>query len=134
MDSKSAGFSSVDEYIGTFPPEIQALLEQIRETIRAAAPDAKEKISYQMPAFEQKGNLVYYAAWKTHIGFYPVSSAVAEFEDELSKYPRSKGAIQFPFNQPLPLDLIRRVVEYRVAENLANDEAKKARKKQKPSL
>ena len=119
MNSTTVGFSSIDAYIATSPQEIQAILEALRATIRAAAPDAEEKISYQMPAFAQKGNLVYFAALKYHIGFYPTSSGIAAFEQELSAYKGAKGSVQFPINEPLPMDLISNIVRFRVAENLA---------------
>lgn len=124
MDSKSAGFGSVDAYIATFPQEIRDLLETVRATIRAAAPDAQEKISYQMPTFAQNGNLVHFAAMKGYIGFYPTSSGIAAFQQELSGYTGTKGAVHFPINQPLPLDLIARIVRFRVAENQARAAAK----------
>ena len=124
MDSNKAGFSSIDAYIASFPEETQALLEAMRATIRAAAPEAEEKISYQMPTFFLKGNLVHFAAAKHHIGFYPAPSGIAAFKDELSMYKGSKGAVQFPMDQPLPLDLVGRIVRFRVAESLAAAEAK----------
>lgn len=130
MQSQHAGFQSIDEYIATFPAGIQAILEELRAAIRAAAPDAEERISYQMPAFALHGNLVYFAAAKHHIGFYPTSSGIAAFQQELSAYEGSKGAVRFPIGQPLPLDLIRRMVEFRVAENLSRA-ATKSRKKSK---
>jgi uncharacterized protein YdhG (YjbR/CyaY superfamily) len=130
MDSNGAGFGSIDEYIASFPPDIQARLEAMRATIRAAAPDAEEKISYQMPTFFLKGNLVHFAAFKQHIGFYPAPRGIEAFKDQLSKYKGSKGAVQFPLDQPLPLDLVSRIVRFRVAENLAAAEAK-ARKGKK---
>jgi uncharacterized protein YdhG (YjbR/CyaY superfamily) len=118
MEGKKSGFSSIDEYIASFPEETQRILQELRAVIREAAPEAVEIISYQMPAFALKGNLVYFAAWKNHIGFYPTSSGTAEFEQELSIYERSKGSIKFPIDKPLPFDLIRRMVKFRVAENL----------------
>jgi uncharacterized protein YdhG (YjbR/CyaY superfamily) len=124
MESNKTGIRSVDEYIASFPEDIQALLQTLRATIRAAAPGAKEKISYQMPAFALKGNLVYFAAWKKHIGFYPTSSGTEAFKDELAGYEGAKGSVQFPIDQPLPLDLIDRIVRFRVAENLARAAAK----------
>jgi uncharacterized protein YdhG (YjbR/CyaY superfamily) len=124
MDEKKTGFATVDEYIASFPEEAQAKLRELRAVIRAAAPDAEEKISYQMPTFYLKGNLVYFAAWKKHIGFYAIPSANAAFQDELAAYTVSKGAVQFPLDQPLPVDLITRMVRFRVAENLARAEAK----------
>lgn len=129
MDAKKAGFQSIDEYIATFPAPIQALLQEIRATIKAAAPDAQEIISYQMPAFAQKGNLVYFSAGKNHIGFYPTPSAIKAFADELSVYKGAKGSVQFQFDEPLPLDLISRMVQFRVAENLKKAEAKVKKKK-----
>jgi uncharacterized protein YdhG (YjbR/CyaY superfamily) len=125
MDSSAGGFQSIDEYIASFPEDIRALLTQMRETIRAAAPDAEEKISYQMPTFALKGNLVYFAAYKHHIGFYPAPRGIEAFKDELAAYKGAKGSVQFPLDQPLPLDLIRRIVEYRVAENLQKAASKK---------
>ena len=130
MDSNKAGFGSIDEYIASFPPDIQARLEAMRATIRAAAPDAEEKISYQMPTFFLKGNLVHFAAFKQHIGFYPVPRGIEEFKEELSIYKGAKGSVQFPLDQPLPLDLVARIVRFRVAENLVAAEAK-ARKGKK---
>ena len=130
MDSNKAGFGSIDEYIASFPPEIQARLEAMRATIRAAAPDAEEKISYQMPTFFLKGNLVHFAAFKQHIGFYPAPRGIEEFKEELSIYKGAKGSVQFPLDQPLPLDLVARIVRFRVAENLVAAEAK-ARKGKK---
>ncbi len=124
MDSKSAAYTTIDEYIARFPAETQALLTAMRATIRAAAPDAQERIAYQMPTFALKGNLVHFAAQKGYIGFYPTSSGIAAFKDELARYKSTPGAVRFPFDQPLPLDLIRRITEYRVAENLARAAAK----------
>ncbi len=126
MDSKRVDFHSIDEYIATFPEEIQAILETLRATIRAAAPDAVERISYQMPTFALHGNLVHFAAFKQHIGFYPTPSGIAAFQQELAAYESAKGSVQFPINQPLPLDVIRRIVEFRVAENLSRARAKRA--------
>lgn len=120
----TSGFSTVDEYIGTFPPQVQEKLEAVRATVKAAAPDAVEKIGYQMPAYRLHGVLVYFGAWKTHIGFYPATPVADEFADELAGYERSKGAIRFPLDQPLPLDVIRRMVLRRVAENMENHERK----------
>jgi len=117
-------YNSIDEYIALFPPEVQEKLQEVRATIHEAAPEAQEKISYQMPAFTLNGNLVYFAAFKNHIGFYPIPSGIEAFKEELSKYPQGKGSVQFPLDQPLPLDLIRRIVLYRAEEN-----KKKAKKK-----
>jgi uncharacterized protein YdhG (YjbR/CyaY superfamily) len=128
MEQPRTGFHSIDEYIATFPVDKQALLETVRATIKAAAPEAVELISYQMPAFAQKGVLVYFAALKNHIGFYPTGSGIAAFKNEISGYEHSKGAVRFPITQPLPLDLISKIVQFRINENL-NKAAEKARKK-----
>ena len=116
---------NIDEYISRFPEDVQTVLEKVRTTIQKAAPKAEEIISYQMPAFRYYGNLVYFAGWKTHIGFYPVSSAVKAFEKELSVYNGAKGSIKFPLDKPMPLSLISRMVKYRVKENLAKAQLKK---------
>lgn len=129
MESKRDHFITIDEYIATFPVAVQKTLQGLRATIRASAPEATEKISYQMPTFYLKGNLVHFAAYKNHIGFYPAPSGIEEFAEELSRYEGSKGAIRFPIEQPLPLDLIRRIVKFRVAENLKKEAARSARKK-----
>ena len=129
MEHRTGGFSTIDEYIASFPEDRQALLEAVRATIHAAAPDATERISYQMPAFAQEGNLVYFAALKNHIGFYPTGSGVAAFQDEIAGYESTKGAIKFPIDQPLPLDLITRIVQFRVTENLNKAAAKAGKKK-----
>ena len=111
-------FSTVDDYISSFPEEIQKILQNIRKTIRASAPKAVETISYQMPAFKLNGVLVYFAAQKKHIGFYPTASGVEKFQNELlGNYEFSKGAIRFPIDEPIPIELINRIVEFRVAEN-----------------
>lgn len=125
--------SSVDDYIAMFPPEVQAELRKLRQVIREAAPGAQEKIAYQMPAFALRGSLVYYAAYKNHIGFYPTASGIAGFKEELSIYKGSKGAVQFPLGQPLPYALIRRIVEFRVAENIAKADRKASRNRAKKS-
>lgn len=129
MENSKGGFSSIDQYIAAFPEDKQALLETVRATIKAAAPEAQELISYQMPAFALKGNLVYFAALKNHIGFYPTSSGIEAFKNELAGYEFSKGAVKFPLNQPLPLELISKIVKYRVSENLDKAEAKARKKK-----
>lgn len=111
-------FETVDEYIGAFPRNIQGILEKMRQAIRESAPDAEETISYQMPAFRLNGNLVYFAAFEDHIGFYPTSSPMEAFKKELSPYETSKGTIRFPFDKPIPFGLIKKIVKYRVKENL----------------
>jgi uncharacterized protein YdhG (YjbR/CyaY superfamily) len=117
---KSTGYKNIDEYIATFPPEIQTLLSQLRVAIHEAAPEAEETISYQMPAFRQNGALVYFAAFKDHIGFFPTPTGIETFKDKLSGYKTSKGTIQFPLDQPLPLDLIKEIVRARVKQNKEN--------------
>lgn len=133
MDSQKRAFQSIDEYIATFPADMRARLEAMRANIRAAAPDAVERISYQMPTFAQEGNLVHFAALKDGIGFYPTSSGIAAFQAELARYKGTKGAVRFPNGEPLPLELITRIVRYRVAENLtraaARAQAKAGRRK-----
>jgi uncharacterized protein YdhG (YjbR/CyaY superfamily) len=114
MDSAKKAPANVDEYIAAFPPDVQARLESLRQTVRAAAPQAQETLSYGMPAFRQKNNLVYFAAAKHHIGFYPTASAIEAFREQLAPYKTSKGAVQFPLDQPLPLDLVTEMVKYRV--------------------
>jgi len=129
MKTTSATYSSIDEYIATFPEDIQKKLQDIRATIKAAAPEAQEKISYQLPTYFLQGNLVHFAAFKNHIGFFPVPSGMEAFKDELSAYETSKGGVRFPLNQPLPLELINRIVKFRVAENLKHAELKAGKKK-----
>jgi len=129
MESDKIGFNTIDEYIATFPEEVQKILEELRETIKAAAPDAEEKISYQMPTFALKGNLVHFAAWKNHIGFYPASSGTQAFKHELSIYEGAKGSVKFPIDKPLPLELISKIVKFRVTENLKNAEIKSSKRK-----
>jgi uncharacterized protein YdhG (YjbR/CyaY superfamily) len=118
----------IDEYIAGFPPDLQAILEKIRTTIREAAPDVGEKISYRMPTFTLQGNLVHFAAHTKHIGFYPAPSGIEKFKEELSPYRSSKGAVQFPFDEPIPFDLIAEIVKFRVGENLERAEAKRKKK------
>lgn len=116
-EAAKTDFRSVDEYIKAFPKDVQDLLEKMRQTIKKAAPGAVEVISYQMPTFKLKGkNLVYFAAFKNHIGFYPVPSGVAAFKKELSPYKQGKGSVQFPFDKPVPYDLVRRIVQFRARE------------------
>lgn len=114
-DNKS--ITTIDEYISQFSPEIQEILKSLRKVIRETAPEAGEKISYQMPTFTLNGNLVHFAAFKNHIGFYPAPSGIEAFKDKLAVYKTSKGAIQFPIGKPLPFDLIKEIVAFRVIEN-----------------
>ena len=118
-------FQSMDEYIGTFPEHVQGILNELRQTIREAAPEAQETINYQIPTFTLNGNLVHFAAFEKHIGFYPTPSGMEAFKQELSRYKGAKGSVQFPIDEPLPLPLIRRIVEYRVKENLERKQKKK---------
>lgn len=119
---------TIDEYIDGFPAEVQLKLQKIRETIQDAAPDAVEKIRYQMPTFALKGNLVHFAAFKNHIGFYPAPRGIEAFKEELSAYQGGKGSVQFPLDEPVPYDLISRIVAFRVQDNLEKA-AQKAKKK-----
>ena len=110
--------NSIDEYIAEFPPETQKVLQEVRALIRASAPDATETISYAIPTFDLNGHhLVHFAGYAKHIGFYPVPSGMEAFEEELKPYKQGKGSVQFPLNRPMPRDLIRRIVEFRVEEN-----------------
>ncbi|MFJ5789942.1 iron chaperone [Lysinibacillus sp. NPDC093197] len=118
---------SIDEYILQYPQEIQEILKTIRKVIKESAPNAEEKISYRMPTFVLNGNLVHFAAYKNHIGFYPTSSGINNFQDELSGYKTSKGAVQFPIEKPIPYGLISQIVKFRVAENQSKVEGKMKR-------
>ncbi len=124
MESNQRSVTSIDAYIANFPEDVQKILQELRAVIKAAAPDAEETISYQMPAFTLKGILVYFAAYKKHIGFYPLPSGIQAFQHELSVYKGAKGSVQFLIDQPLPWELIRKIVKYRVAENLQKAETK----------
>ena len=119
MARPKKAFETIDEYISTFPKEVQVVLEELKQAIRESAPEAEEAIRYQIPTFRLYGNLVHFAAYKNHIGFYPTSSGVTAFKKELSQYEVSKGTIRFPLDKPIPLDLVKRIVEFRVKENLA---------------
>ena len=111
--------NSVKEYIASFPPATRKQLSALRKTIKSAAPKAEELISYQMPAYKYKGVLVYFAALKIHIGFYATPTGHSAFKKELAKYKTGKGSVQFPLTEPLPLDLVKRIVQFRVKENEA---------------
>jgi uncharacterized protein YdhG (YjbR/CyaY superfamily) len=117
--------TTIDEYIATFPADVQAILQKVRATIRKSAPGAEEAIAYQMPAFKFNGNLVYFAAFKNHIGFYPIPTGIEKFKKELSVYKQGRGSVQFPLDKPIPYDLISRIVKFRVKENLEKAKAKK---------
>jgi uncharacterized protein YdhG (YjbR/CyaY superfamily) len=125
MRTNPAAPQSIDEYIAGFPKDVREILEKIRRTIRKAAPDAEETMSYHMPTFTLKGHyLVYFAAYKKHIGFYPAPIGNAEFKEALSAYAAGKGTLKFPFDKPIPFDLISKIVKFRVRENLASAGAK----------
>lgn len=129
MNNETNTFTTIDEYIAMFPDEVQVLLESLRQTIKDTAPLATEKISYQMPTFVLHGNLVHFSAYKKHIGFYPAPSGIAAFQEELSKYKGAKGSVQFPIDQPLPLELISKIVAYRVNENMQKQKKKEMKNK-----
>jgi uncharacterized protein YdhG (YjbR/CyaY superfamily) len=114
---KQTIYKTIDEYIESFPPNIQPLLQQLRGAIHEAAPQAQEAISYNMPAFKQNGVLVYFAAFKGHLSLFPTGSGVEAFKDKLRQYKTSKGTIQFPLDQPLPLELVKEIVRFRVKQN-----------------
>ena len=120
---------NIDEYIAGFPQDVQEILEKIRLTIRKAAPDAEETIKYQIPTFTLKGNLLSFAAYKKHIGFYPAPIGNAEFKEELSVYATGKGTVKFPLDKPIPFDLISKIVKFRIKENLERAEAKAKKRK-----
>jgi uncharacterized protein YdhG (YjbR/CyaY superfamily) len=111
-------FQTIDEYIKTFPEDVQSILEKMRKTIQEAAPGAVEAISYQMPTFKLNGkNLVHFAAWENHIGFYPTPSGTEAFNKELSLYKGGKGSVKFPLEKPIPYDLVKKIVKFRIKEN-----------------
>jgi len=125
--SMKKSFESIDEYISSFPKNVQSILEQIRRAVKDTAPKAEEAISYNMPAFKLNGNLVWFGAFKNHIGFYPRESAIEEFKEKLTGYEVSKvqGTVKFPLDKPMPLDLIKEMVKFRVKENLKETSASK---------
>jgi len=128
MEKSTPAYQSIDEYIRLYPQEIQDLMETLRSVIKEEAPETIERIAYGMPTFWQEGNVCHFAAFKNHIGFFPGSSGVAVFMSELGAYKTSKGTIQFPYGQPMPFDLVRRIVRFRVAENIAWAEENKKKK------
>ena len=128
MNGEATTPKTIDEYIAGFPEDVQEILQKIRQTIREVVPAAEETIKYQMPTFTLKGNLVYFAAFKNHIGFYPIPTGIEQFKDELAVYKQGKGSVQFLLDKPIPYDLIRRIVAFRVQENLAKAEAKRKKK------
>ena len=118
----------IDKFIAGFPKEVREMLEKVRETIREAAPEAEETINYGIPTFTLKGNLVHFSGFKNHIGFYPTPSGIEKFKKELSAYEMAKGSVKFPLDQPVPYDLITKIVKFRVKENLEKAEAKRKKK------
>ena len=121
MKTSKKEYKTIDEYIALFPKDIQKILQELRLAISDSAPDAVEAINYQMPTFKLNGNLVHFAAAKSHIGFYPTPSAIEAFEEELSDYEVSKGTVRFPMNKPIPIDLVKRIVRFRVKENMSTN-------------
>jgi uncharacterized protein YdhG (YjbR/CyaY superfamily) len=127
METNQSPPKTIDEYIAGFPGDVQEILEKVRATIREVAPTAEETINYQIPTFTLKGNLVHFAAFSKHIGFYPTPSGIEKFQDELAAYESAKGSVQFPLDQPIPYELIHRMVAFRVQENLERAEKKKGK-------
>jgi len=127
MTTNKTTSNSIDEHIAKFPKDVQEILEKIRATIKKAAPNAQETINYGIPTFTLEGNLVHFAGFKSHIGFYPTPSGIENFKDELSKYEGAKGSVKFPLDKPIPYTLISKIVKFRVKENLAKAKAKKKR-------
>jgi uncharacterized protein YdhG (YjbR/CyaY superfamily) len=129
MEENKITFNTIDEYILQFSPEVQEILTNLRKLIKEAAPDAQERMSWQMPTFVLHGNLVHFAAHKNHVGFYPAPSGIEAFKNELSEYKGAKGSVQFPYKKPMPYELISRIVKFRVAENVKDAEEKLKKKK-----
>jgi uncharacterized protein YdhG (YjbR/CyaY superfamily) len=123
--------SDIDEYISTFPEDIQEILQKIRKTVRNAAPDATETISYQIPTFKQSENIVHFAAFSKHISFFPTSSGVRKFRKELAGYETSKGTIKFTLGKPIPYVLISKITKFRVAESMGKEKRKRVEKKKR---
>ena len=130
---KKDSIATVDDYIAGFPSPLKKLLSAMRKTIKSAAPNAEELISYQMPAYKYKGVLVYFAAFEKHIGFYATPTGHSAFKKELSQYKTGKGSVQFPYTEPLPLDLVKRIVQFRVKENEEKEMKKTISKNPKKS-
>jgi uncharacterized protein YdhG (YjbR/CyaY superfamily) len=127
--SQRTQFENIDEYIASFPKDVQDILKDLRKAIRESAPEAEETISYGMPAFKLNSILVYFAAFKNHIGFYPTASAMIAFKKELSSYQQAKGTVRFPIGEPIPFDIVKRIVKFRVKENEARIINKKRARK-----
>lgn len=133
MKESKTAFSNIDEYISSAPPEVRETLQTLRRVIQEAAPQAKEKISYAMPTFDYQGNLVHFAAFKGHIGLYPAPSGIEAFAEETKPYHKAKGTLQFPLGEPLPYELITRIVKYRLALNEEKALGKKRKQSAKAS-
>lgn len=131
MEENKKSYQTIDEYISLFSPEVQKILQELRSVIKEAAPDAQVKISWQMPTFFLHGNLVHFAAQKKHIGLYPGASGIENFKHQFAEYKYSKGAVQFPIHKPIPFELVREIVKFRVKENITEAEIKASKKKQK---
>lgn len=125
MEKTGAISTSIDQYISEAPQEVQERLRELRTVIKAEVPDAEERIAYGMPTFSQNGNLVHFAAFKNHIGFFPAPSGIENFKDELAKYKTSKGTVQFPLDEDIPMGLVREIVRFRLKENLEKAAAKR---------
>ena len=130
MRTKQTPPKTIDDYIASFPAEVQEILEKIRSTIRKAAPDAEETINYGIPTFTLNGNLVHFAGFKNHVGFYPTPSGIEKFKEELSAYEGAKGSVQFPLDKRMPFGLISKIVKFRVKENLERAAAKGKKKRE----
>ncbi len=128
MKTETKAPTTIDQYIADFPPDVQKILQKVRTTVRQAAPGAQETIKYRMPTFMLNGNLVYFAGFRDHIGFYPVPSGIAAFEKELARRKQGRGSVQFSLDQPIPYDLIRKIVKLRVKENLQRAKVKARQK------
>lgn len=118
MEDKELSYSTVNEYVSLFPKDVQEKLLVMRRAIKEAAPGAEERISYRMPAYFMNGPLVYFAAFKNHIGFYPTASGIVTYKEEFRPYKSGKGSVQFPMDEPLPIELVKRVVRFKVEENM----------------
>lgn len=129
MKTSKTTAKTIDEFIANSPSEAQGVLKRIRATVRKAAPDAEETINYGIPTFTLKGNLVHFAGFKTHVGFYPTPSGIEKFKKELSAYETAKGSVKFPLDQPIPYELIEKIVKFRVKENLEKAETRRKKKK-----
>ena len=125
MKEQKKSPTDIDQYISLYPVNVQGILQKIRAVIREAAPEAEESINYQIPTFKLKGNLVHFAAYSKHIGFYPAPSGIEAFQEELKEYKGAKGSVQFPLSKPIPYELIRKIVRFRLEENKNNHQNKK---------